>query len=167
MNRRAPATVLLLLSVWTGHSSAALYKCTENGKTVFTDQACSDSAAAEAMDEYSSPSLSGEPREIDFGTSPMAKLIKVKAIFDSIEVDGRDCSWDLKVDSRQPDNCIRFVRQMGEGEAWSQANAVVRELLQDEAFYESNKVDFNRLLRSAQRSSEYLQFAEVRLLGPK
>ena len=99
---------------------------------------------------------------IDFGDSPEAKLIKVKAIIESLEVDGRDCEWALKVDN-QLHKCITFLPKMVEGAEWTQAIAAIQNLLKDEAFYIEHKFEFLSLKRSLERIAGYSQFAQVRL----
>jgi hypothetical protein len=104
---------------------------------------------------------------IDFGDNPKSKLIKVKAILESLEVDGRDCEWALKVDEKQLPKCITFMSQMLENAEWGQAMAVIQDLLNDEAFYKENQLMFGQLNRIAERVAGYSQFAKVRLAGSR
>ncbi len=162
----------------------AVYKCMVNGQTVYSDKPCADPDQRESGRMDNKPALrigaqngSGggystgavaAPRPsgpIDFGDSPQGKLIKAKAIMESLEVDGRDCEWALKVDEKQLAKCITFMSQMQEEAEWGQTMAVIQYLLKDEAFFTEHRLEFSALKRLAERVAGYSQFAKVRLVG--
>lgn len=168
MNILARITLALGTVVIASLCEAGMYKCVKNGQITYKDKPCPE----QQQEEISRISRSKDARAIDttpidFGKSPEAKFIKAKAIIESIEVDGRDCEWALKVDKKQLHKCKTFLSQMVEGAEWEQVNKVIQELSKDSKFINDHKVEFILLSKKIERISSYSQFAQIRLLGTR
>jgi hypothetical protein len=172
--------VALLLALTAIGAQAQLYKCAgPDGKTTYQGTPCNgvekdkgkvtDFSKGEASPKPANASLNlaKHQAKIDFGDNKYSRLTKAQAVLESVEIDGRNCDWALKVTQDQSavaDKCLaRFLSQMTEKAEFEQATQAITSLLTDQDFYKQNAVQFASLLETTKRIAGYSQFAKVRL----
>lgn len=165
--------VMIVLLFVANSAFAGAYKCIDGGNVTYADRPCESIGLRNAKGSQINPSpkpMSSAEKalarsvNIDFGTNPAASLVTIKAVLDSLDVDGRDCEWALKVDESKLYKCTEFLPKMMENAEWGQVMNAVQNLLRDESFYSQHRIEFSAIQRKVERISGYSQFAKFRLI---
>lgn len=115
-----------------------VYKCVDSeGRTTFSQMACQDSTAGEAVRIHPANSMdaigsspgrsSGDApradkyvRPLDLSGGIQSRFRQVKAVVDVGVQKARDCEWDMRV-TRDMDDCKDFLAFLVEGSEYNQA----------------------------------------------
>ena len=109
--------LLLSIFLFTGMPAFAVTKCVqEDGKVTYQDAACDSNVKTSAPVKIHQNAVGsgGANFSIDSSAPPEIQLMKMVALFESMEVDGRDCDWALKVYGSGPQikKCDPLIKHM-------------------------------------------------------
>jgi hypothetical protein len=137
-------SIFLFSMAFINIAHADIYKCNENGKTIYSQQPCGDKSSnitekvGVTLDrKYTTPSLSTAPPSkthekyqgnLDFTSDSLIEnFSKANAVIDIAEIKGRDCEWAIKV-SKEFEKCQDFAQFIVEGGRYSQATSYMGSL---------------------------------------
>jgi len=132
---------------------AEVYKCTEGGKTVFSQIPCAPDAKVVNVAPVGSgisknSTQPSKPFVLDVkaadAMTPDQIASKATAVAQMAEVKARECDWDIKV-TKKHTPCIEFISYL-RGEKYSEALALTGYMAEKYPDYKSEKI--SQLLRS-------------------
>lgn len=151
---------LLILASGTV-SAQTVFKCTNaDGSKTYSNSPCPESATETRVDVEKDP-----PAHVAMGISKDAsqteRLSSAVAIVDSIAIDGRDCSWALKV-TRKLSECKPFADKVGSAR-FKAARSTIGELLKDEEFAKQHSVQLQAVVRDLNEILENMKLLTERV----
>jgi hypothetical protein len=173
MRNAAVAAAALCGAAWCG--ATGVNRCTlPDGRTVYTDAACPNSAAsaarvgrpppvapAQSAATRPTPAARGGVAEtIAWTGSPAIDAPRAVAIIEAALVRGRDCEWVIKVTRSDYSACDDFTgRVRPEGEAY-QAAQRLRDITADPAAERALRAELRRGLRGLQEMVRLQEFVQ-------
>lgn len=138
MNKRIP---LVALALWAGGAVGAVkYKC--DGEWV--DYWPCDSKPVENAIAEGSPDKKNGEAPLVFVGDPSIRLALIAAELEAAQIAARDCDWELKVE-KGAIKYLTMLTKVGKNTRHEQAGDELMRLIKDEAFFEQNRDEINRL----------------------